>query len=262
MVVALISLVFAMTGTGLAAKTALIDGAKIKNKSISGTKLAPYSIAPKGYGLIAVKLPTGTARKAQSGFSQSNQLSTAQVAAKLLVPSSDFTNLVNTGLANTIVTGPAGAAGATGTAGLDAGTSLTARGSITGNPPGIFSKFMAVSGNPAKVGAQPIDVAMVTGAQAAKAQQVTVSVLGTWPSRASSIVVSLLINDVGVSITSLGCTVTAAQPTCTAAGPVDVPASARIAWSAQVIAQPVVPPDIPAPVEDFDLSVGFQTTAG
>ena len=121
---------------------------------------------------------------------------------------------------------------------------------------------MAISGNPAKVGAQPIDVSQVTASAPAFARSVQASVVGPWPSRASSIVVSLLINDVGVSIESIGCTLTAAKPTCDpgAGARKDLPASARLAWSAQVFAEPVAPPGIPTAVEDFDLSAAFSTT--
>lgn len=267
MIVALVALVFAMTGTGIAAKTALIDGARIKNKSISGKKLAAHSITPKGYGLIAVKLPAAkksSAHSSQSAADQSKEITTADAAATLLIPSNTFdTTAMSQALSqngiDTTVTGPPGPPGAAGAAGADAGASLAARASVTGNPPANFSKFMAVTGNPAKVDDQPYKVSTVMPAVPLRAGQVTAAVIGTWPSRASSIVVSLLVNDVGVSVTSLGCTLTAAQPQCTAPGPVDIPASSRLAWSAQVITTPVVPPAIPTQVEDFDLSVSAQS---
>lgn len=269
MVVAVTALVFAMTGTGIAAKSVLIDGAKIKNGSITGKKLAADAIVPKGVQLLAIRKGASSAAKGaalSAGASGSAHTSQALAPKSLALgapcPGGGLTFTGPSGCPTPVATTPtASTAGPKGLDGLDAGTSLTSRAVFRSNPAAVvFSKFMSISGS-GEVGLQPIDVAQVMAAKPQKARAVSVSLLGPWPARASSIVVSLLINDVNVSVTSLGCTITAAQPTCTAAGPADVPPSSRLAWSAQVIA-PVVPPDIPTPVEDFALSVGFQTTAG
>jgi len=68
MVVAVIALVMATTGTGIAAKSLLIDGSQIKNGSITANKLAPDAIVPKGYAALIVPL---TAQLARNRTSQS-----------------------------------------------------------------------------------------------------------------------------------------------------------------------------------------------
>jgi hypothetical protein len=266
MVVALVALVFAMTGTGMAAKTALIDGKKIKNKSIRGTKLAAHSITPKGYAVIAVKLPAAkkSAHTSQSSLDQSKELTTADAAATLLQPSNSgplLQTLASNGtdFAQTTIVGPAGQAGIEG---ADAGQGSSARATFTSNPPVNFSKFMAITGNPAQVGAQPIDVASVMPAVATKVANVSIQMMGTWPSRAENMTVKLLVNDVGVSVDQYGCAITEANPGCVVSTIRNVPPSARLAWAVQVVTKPVIPPAVPTPVEDFTLTVGYQSLAG
>jgi hypothetical protein len=242
---------------------------------------------PKGLAVLAVRTKSSgtramsstgapSAHTSQSSIDQSKTLTTADAAATLLpvnqcadgnlaTSTTTCTSLSNALANNGVDTtpGPQGIPGTPGTpgdAGQDAGTSLTSRASFTSNPPIVFSKYMAVSGDPAKIGTAPLDVAQVSAAVPTKAQAVTASVIGPWPSRAATMIVTLVINDVGVSVTGLTCTLTAAQPMCTAPGPKDVPAGARLAWAVNVITQPVTPPATPTPVEDFDLSVGFETT--
>lgn len=99
MVVAIIALVFAMTGTSIAAKSAWIDGkrikpgsitsAQIKNGAITGKKLAPYAIAPQGIALRAVKVPVPakkSAHRLQTGLDTNKEMTTADAAALLLEP--------------------------------------------------------------------------------------------------------------------------------------------------------------------------------
>ena len=66
MVVAVTASVSAMTGTGLATKSVLIDGAKIKNGSITAKKLSSTALAPKGYRLLAAP-SSATSRLHTSG---------------------------------------------------------------------------------------------------------------------------------------------------------------------------------------------------
>nr|MCU0259236.1 hypothetical protein [Solirubrobacteraceae bacterium] len=79
-VISIAALVFAMAGTGIAAKSTLIDGAKIKNGSITSAKirngaitarkLGRDTIVPKGYALVLVR--TGSAKKSSARSSQTS----------------------------------------------------------------------------------------------------------------------------------------------------------------------------------------------
>lgn len=82
-VISVIALVFAMTGTGIAAKSALIDGSQIKDGTITAKKLRRDIIVPKGYSLVYV--PTPKSDKATRSQAAVGPRGTSTVFSKTVV---------------------------------------------------------------------------------------------------------------------------------------------------------------------------------
>jgi hypothetical protein len=243
MAVALTALALSITGNGLAAKS-LITGKDIKNGSIASKDLAPGAVKQVNIAdgaVTGIAIAPGSVTANSIGGATVCDDGTIAFGVSCPAPPQD---------------------GAPGAPGADAGTSITARGTFAGNPPLVSTKFLSITGDPAKVDDQPIKVATVSAAVPQQARDVTATVIGTWPAHATQITVALLINDVGVSVDSLTCSITdPSHPSCTVPGPVAIPASARLAWAVTMFGANH-PPDPPVPVEDFDLSLGFRTTLG
>lgn len=167
LVISLLALVFAMTGTGIAAKS-VIDGKNIKKGSITADKLADgavtprklsSSVVPKGYAFLVVKRPTGKQARARASSMASSAYITPKLCPDGTIIFGGYDCPAPSPATSVPVPGPKGDTGTNGTDGADPGVAGTMRATIPAEPDGALVRFGAYLASPVGLGT----VSKVTG---------------------------------------------------------------------------------------------------
>jgi hypothetical protein len=245
MVVAVMALVFAMTGTGIAAKSLLIDGSQIKNGSITANKLAPGTIAPQGYrevvipaaGLAATTSAAHRAKAATNISAHAASCDNNRDACATYCP--DGAIVVDSPCplpAQTGATGPAGptgpagssgSAGSSGQPGASAGTSGTGRFTVPEGNPLLSVQFASPVGTGTTAGATASAVATATPSVLTEMSNISLKIVQSGTKKPRSIEVFLWENNKEGSVF---CELTPpSKESCTFPGPIVLEAGVTFA---------------------------------
>jgi hypothetical protein len=279
MVVAVIALVMAMTGTGIAAKSLLIDGSQIKNGTITGDKLAPgtikaaelapYTITPKGFSTVVLPWSTAVAKasatqRAKSATRTAHSASRPPYDEGTLCPDGDI--VVNSPCSPPAEpgpagpTGPAGSAGSAGSAGqpgASAGTSGTARFTVPEGNPIVSVQFASPVGTGTTAGeTPPSTVATATPSVLTELSNISHKMVKSGTKKPRSVEVFLWENGKEGGVF---CELTPpSKESCTFPGPIVL--EAGVTFALGVVTNGIFePPSQPAGWEPYELSVGYTT---
>lgn len=263
MVVAVTALVMATTGTGFAAKSVLIDGAKIKNGSISGKKLSNTSIVPPGYSMLIV--PNKKAKRASRSYYnnsvpqvQGTICSSGAIVYNQPCPSYTTETFPVPGPA-----GPVGAAGPDGKIG-EIGPGPGATGSNRVTVPGAAGAVTFYAPTTGTVTASPAFAAAATATPsvATSIQDVQARIVSPSATNVPALITVILYLTNGTPFpTAQSCSFDPhVTDRCAIPGPIGVPANSAMAWGIVTVGKAGPPEN--SGWDTYDLSLGFRSLAG
>jgi hypothetical protein len=259
MVVAIIALVMATAGTGIAAKSLLINGSDIKNGTITADKLAPNAVVPKGWA--AVTVPVNAHATSRNSKARLASVPKTDVEGTLCP---DGTIVIDAPCpepppAQTGATGPAGSAGSTGSTGqpgASAGTSGTARFTVPEWNPILAVQYASPVGTGTTAETEPSRVATASASVLTELSNISLKMVKSGAKKPRSIEVFFW------ETTKTGgvfCELTPpSKESCTFPGPIVL--EPGVTFALGIVTHGIVePPNPPAGWEPYELSIGYTT---